>query len=379
MLADRSRGPGSLLALLVVVVAVTVASAGRSWAQGGERVAAGEAALAAGEPARAEALFRQVAAAAPGDLEAWGGLARALAAQGRGAEAERILAEVAGGAVESGRWDLAARFLRDHLHLADASAQLHALLGRAEMLGQQWVAARRHLQRAVELGASDARSRLYLASASWELGELQAAERQLRQLAATGAPLADRQLGSLLLWQGRGAEAVPWLERAQQAQPGPDVAFELARALDLAGRRQEAAALYHQVLAAHPGHTRARYNLAQLLVREGERQQAAGHLERYRRDYAAQQRQAREGGLQRARLDHGWGLLEQGEAAAAAAHFATLPETVESLAGLAAARSALGDHGGAATALERAVALAPERQDLRLRLAEERSAAGGGG
>ncbi len=166
------------------------------------------------------------------------------------------------------------------------------------------------------------------------------------------------------------------LRRAVEVQPAPDAVLDLARALDRAGKSGEALAAYRRAIELAPRSYTAHYGLAQLLARSGEREAAQQALATYERLYAAEQERTRRAGWERARLDHGWELLDAGEVEAAARHFAGLAESAESLAGLAAARSRLGDHRGAVAALERAVTLAPERTDLRRLLAEERLAAG---
>ena len=73
-------------------------------------------------------------------------------------------------------------------------------------------------------------------------------------------------------------------------------------------------------------------------------------------------------------IDLGYEYLRQGEAVAAISHLGSLPVSVDVLAALASAYQRTGDREAALAALERAVALSPERQDLRARLAESRLA-----
>ena len=68
-------------------------------------------------------------------------------------------------------------------------------------------------------------------------------------------------------------------------------------------------------------------------------------------------------------------MMRDGEWTEAAEHFRALEPTPNTLAGLAAALSAAGDPPGAAAALERALAQAPEREDLRRQLADVLAAA----
>jgi tetratricopeptide (TPR) repeat protein len=127
-----------------------------------------------------------------------------------------------------------------------------------------------------------------------------------------------------------------------------------------------------------PELARARYGLAQRLQRSGRRDEAAREMETFRRLTQADQERVRQANLERARLDQGWELLRGGKAREAEALFSQLGPNAEALSGVAFSRSAAGDHRGAVAALEKAVTLAPERDDLRRALDEERLAVEGG-
>lgn len=334
-------------------------------------------ALAGGRWVEAEKLFREVVARQPGLVDGYRGLARSLAGQERREEAAEVLGNLGAGLLEAGRHGDAADVLGEAAELDPSSARYQALLGKAHLFAQEHLAAVAPLERALELGDRSQPTRLYLAAAFWETGRAGEAEAIYRRLAeeSPGAFLAVHQLGRLLLWQGRAAEAVPWLERAAGQRPAAaDVAHDLARALDEAGEADEALAAYRRAIELSPGNFKAHYGLALLLSRRGESDAAREEMATYQRLYAAEQERTRREGLERARLDRGWQLVEEEDYEEAARHFASLDESAESLAGLATATSRLGDHGRAAELLERAVSLAPERQDLRLMLAEERLA-----
>lgn len=288
--------------------------------------------------------------------------------------------------LEAGRHPEAVASLEAASRLAPGSPEVQSLLGRAYLLNHQARPAADALERAVALGSQDPRTNLYLGSASWELGRLDVAERQFRQALASGsgaaALIALQQLGRLLLFQGRAADALDPLQRATVLLPEDvDLQLQLAQALDGAGKADEALAAYRKAVAMAPALARARYSLAQRLRRSGrtdETAEAAREMETFQRLTRADQERVRKENLERARLDQGWELLRGGKAKEAEALFAQLGQSAEALSGVAFSRSAAGDHKGAVAALEKAVALAPERDDLRRALDEERLAAEGG-
>jgi cytochrome c-type biogenesis protein CcmH/NrfG len=236
------------------------------------------------------------------------------------------------------------------------SARDAAEAGREAVLAREFVRGAEALERALELGDTDPRTRLYLGAALWETGELERSEAVYREALAAAGPgrgafLPLHQLGRLLLWQGRADEAVAPLERAVRLSPSAaDTQLALARALSESGRGDDALAAYRRAVELAPDSFHAHWGLAQELLRaarEGDasaRAEAAQVLETYHELYRADQLRTRETGLLDAQL---------------------------AAADLALAR---GDREAAVAALERAVALAPERQDLALLLAEQRLA-----
>jgi len=296
------------------------------------------------------------------------------------AEAERALDE--------GRAADAAEIYRQLAAEHPDDARLQALLGRALSLSDRYGEAAEALERAVAGGADDLRTLLFLGSALWESGRPEEADPVLERAAAasrgTGAEfLAHHQLGRLRLWAGRPEAALPALERAVALRPdAPTPRLDLARALDGAGRTEEAVAAYRAVLERAPDSHHARWGLAQALLRLGRRDEAAVELAAYRELYAANQERTRQIMLQRSEIDRGWHLIGAGRPGEAEAVFRDLiashGEGVDPLLGLARALAGQGDHAGAAGALERAVSLAPDREDLRRLLAQERLAAEGG-
>lgn len=341
-------------------------------------LAAAEGALAAGKAAEAERLFRDLVAREPGLAEAYAGLTEALVAQNRDEEAAAVLLTLGEGLSEAGLYEPAIEALQRAAGLARRSGRIQAQLGRALVLDRKPQTAIQALERAVALGQTDLPTRHYLGAALWEDGRTDDAEKVYRQLVAdTGsAGLAVQELGRLLLWQGKAAEAVDLLRRAATADPkSSDSWVELARALEATGAAAEAEQSYRKAVELAPQRSDARYGLALLLARSqapAAREESARHLETYRRLTTEERERTRQEGLERARLDRGWSLLREGKPQEAVTQFTALPETPESLAGAAAAWSATGDPARAVQALERAVSLAPDRRDLRLKLAEQR-------
>lgn len=332
--------------------------------------------LDAGRAVEAERMFREVLARQPYRVDAHRGLAAALAARGERAAATAQLRALGDGLLRAGRSELAAEVLAEASALAPGDAALVALLGRARLLAQDFGGAVEALEAATAAGERGAATRLYLAAALWEAGRPEDAEPIYRQLAEeTGAFTALHQFGRLLVWQGREAEAVPYLERAAAARrEAVDVLLDLAAAREGSGALAEALDAYRRAATARPENVRARYGLARMLARTGDVDGARREMETYRRLQAAEQERTRRQGLERARLDRGWELLDAGQAAAAREHFAALEQSPESLAGRAQADAALGDHAAAVEALERALDLDPERDDLRRLLFAQRLA-----
>lgn len=259
-----------------------------------------------------------------------------------------------------------------------ALGELHALLGRALVRIDDYAEAADHLARAVELGRDDLGTLLFLGSARWEAQRFESAaetlERAVERSGGTSAEfLAHHQLGRLLLWLGRPSEALGPLERAVEIRPDAfDARLDLARALDRSGASERAVAAYRRALDIVPQSPHAHYGLAQALLRVGERDEAAEALAVYRELYAADQDRTREEFLAEARLARARELFEAGELASAEEIVEGLPEAPLTLEALGRIRAGRGDYAGAVAALERAVALAPDRDDLRQLLAEAR-------
>ncbi|MFP3938698.1 MAG: tetratricopeptide repeat protein, partial [Thermoanaerobaculia bacterium] len=130
--------------------------------------------------------------------------------EGGGAGAEETtpvpeLVAAAERAISQGRAEEAAALYRRAVDAQPEAPRLVAALGRSLALADRYGESADVLERAVALGASDARTRFYLGSALWESGRYDEAEAALRRAAEEAAgsgaePVVRQQLGRLLLW-----------------------------------------------------------------------------------------------------------------------------------------------------------------------------------
>lgn len=91
--------------------------------------------------------------------------------------------------------------------------------------------------------------------------------------------VANFDMGDLLLGKDDAADAIPYFERASQAQPAsPLAATELGVALVDASKMPEAREQFERALQLDPKYTDARYNLASLEARTGEWEAAASNF-----------------------------------------------------------------------------------------------------
>ena len=296
-------------------------------------------------------------------------------AQGDRAQAVALLLTAVGDRIAEGDYELAEEAAAAAVETAPGDARAWAALGRSRALGRRYSTAEQPLRRALELQPGDVRSLLYLASCLWETGQLAEAEGAYRlAIDRSGrATVAVYQLGRLLLWEGRFAAAAELLNEVAEGGASADLALDLARALDGAGNPGAALQAYRSAVGNAPDDYQARYGLARLLGRLDHEEESASEFEHYRRLYAADQERTRNEGLDRGRIDLGYELVRQGRSAEAIAHLLALRQTPDALAALAGAYLEVGDEASAIDAIERAVALAPRRQDLRARLTEMRT------
>lgn len=335
--------------------------------------------MAAGELDRAEEIYRTLVEDSPRAVEPMSGLADLYVRRGQEQRALDLLVATSRRFLAAGRHDGTAELLRMALEIRPESPELHALRGRALALGERFREAESELARAVELGAGDVATLLYLASARWENGDPESAAVVFRQAVERypGSSIALHRLGSLELWRGNYSEAVELLGRVVDRNPrAVDLLFDYARALDGAGRSEAAVKAYRRVLSLAPGHLKARYGLARQLVARGDTEEARRQLARYRELYRRDQENTRATGRMSTLLDRARNLIHRGEIGAALEVLGDLPETAAVLETRADAYLTRGDRRRAIESLERAVALAPERRDLQIRLHEVRLSGG---
>jgi tetratricopeptide (TPR) repeat protein len=339
-----------------------------------ERLSAALASVARGDFERAENLYRALIADHPGLAEAHAGLADALVGQSREDEAYATLLVAGQGLVRSGEVDAGIGFLDRAVSLRPDNAAGNAALGDALLRANRHREARNSLEKAIELGEQEPIVRLFLGAAQWESGAYDEAERTYREILLTDGPTvgaARRSLGALLVFRGRYESAVPLLAAAMGVEAeSQQLRYELARALEGSGRTAEAAELFAVITVDTPRFLQAHFRLANLLRASGDSDGARHHMETFRDLHAENQRETRELGRLEARLKQGWSLLRERRHDEARRLFSTLPETPDTLTGLAEACRRGGDREAAVLALRRALELDPERFDLRLALDE---------
>lgn len=275
--------------------------------------------------------------------------------------------------IDEGRLEEAEPLLETVVEAAPEAAMGWALLGRVRALDRRFRAAEEPLRQAVRLGASDLGTLLLFGSTLWENGSLEEAEQVLRQAAAAAGDrlVAEHQLASLWLWQGRFEEAVPLLEDVVEGRPSWSGArLDLARAYQGVGAWAAAQTQFELYLQQVPYDAGARYGLARVLRVQGSAERAEEEMDRAaeirRRDREVTRR---EGRLQ-AQVAQAVHLLQEGRPDAAIALLGSLPRSVAVLEIWARALRVQGDLEGAIGRLEEAIALDPSRRDLRTRLQE---------
>jgi choline-sulfatase len=186
-----------------------------------------------GELGRAAELYRQAAADAPDDPEAWYNLAATLQQAGQPAEARAALERA--------------------LHLDPARPEAHNTLALALLAEGKGEEALRELQAAVALDARDATALNNLGNVLRSLGRAQDAEEAYRQAAAAAPRYAEpwNGLGTLEVERDRPAAALSFFDRALVLAPTyHEVRLNRGIALELAGEKEAAAAAYRDFLAA---------------------------------------------------------------------------------------------------------------------------------
>lgn len=334
------------------------------------------AALEAGDPGRAEQLFRDILADYPTAPEAVRGLALALARQDRAEVAADLLLKFGARLHQVARDRDARPLLELAVELAPEVPAAHYFLGSVLSEEGSHGSAAEQFRAALELGDEQLATRVSLAAALWESGELEDSEAQYRAALASGPDntIVLHQFATLLLFLGRPAEARELLERAvASGQPSAYLLLDLARALQESGELAAAVEAARRAAGTEPDLPEAHYQLALLQSRSGDRSGAAASFAVYRRLAAEAETQQRAMFRLQARLDEAEQLWLRDEPDRALEVLRDLPDQPRVLELRAAAHSSLGRHAEAARALERALALAPERRDLQAWLARERA------
>jgi Flp pilus assembly protein TadD len=203
--------------------------------------------------AEAVDMYRQAAALAPRDPQVWYELATALQQAGEPGEARRALEQA--------------------LRHDPGSPAAHNALGVALAAEGEPAEAAEHFRRAVAADPRHAQAWNNLGNALRELQRLDEAADAYGRAAAVDAlyvdPLNGR--GALEVARGRPVEALRWFDRALAlATDRHDVRLNRAIALDLAGRGEEAAFAYRELLeltAGDPRYATERESARQLLGR----------------------------------------------------------------------------------------------------------------
>jgi arylsulfatase A-like enzyme/Tfp pilus assembly protein PilF len=219
-----------------------------------------------GETAKALPLYRQAAAAAPRDPEAWYNLASALQEAGQPGEARQAIERA--------------------LQLDAGRPEAHNTLGIIELGQGNLDRARREFAAATAIDPRDA-------AAFNNLGNVLRAEHKLDEAVSAyqrSAALAPRYaeplngLGTLEVERDRPRQALPFFERALVLAPGyHEVRLNRAIAQDLAGDAGAALSSYQDFLAATAGDPRfseQRRAAQQLLARLENRSAGSGPAER---------------------------------------------------------------------------------------------------
>ena len=342
----------------------------------------------AGRPLEAARELEKVVAAKPDDPSPLNALAqvytaaqddRALAAYERLVQLKpdvpRYVLRLAEYLWATGRPERGNRVAEDALSTFPDEFRIHALYGRALVAQDRVVDAVRELTRARDAGMTDLATLELLCSTLWVLGDADATEAAFRATLEQHPQAAAlyAQFGRFLLSVGRPEPALTALGEAVRQQPRDAMGhLDHGRAFEAAGKIAEAEQAYRRALELRPQLSSAHYSLGRLLMLHGDREEGQRELALYREGYDTliqreQGLRARAGEIDLARVE-----LRHGDAEAALARFAALPESTATLIGQASALSRLRRHGEAIAVLERAQELEPRNPKIWVQLASER-------
>jgi choline-sulfatase len=189
-----------------------------------------------GELERALPLYRQAAADAPGDPEAWYNLAAALHEAGHAGEARSAIEQA--------------------VHLDPGRPEAHNTLGIVHLAEGEAEEARKEFAIAASLDARDATALNNLGNVLRGLGRLDEAEGAYRRAVAASPRYAEplNGLGTLAVERDRPAAALSYFEQALRLAPGyHEVRLNEGIAHEMAGEKDAAAAAYREFLAVTGG------------------------------------------------------------------------------------------------------------------------------
>jgi tetratricopeptide (TPR) repeat protein len=135
----------------------------------------------------------------------------------------------------------------------------------------------------LQLPRFDVETMLANAEEAREAGQLEVAERELRQALAVAPKDIDLlfELGSLLCERDQLTEGISLLRTATRHNPAfADAWYNIGHALEACGRIEEAIAAYRRA-AADPSYADPLFNLGMLCLEDGKYPEAVGWLERY--------------------------------------------------------------------------------------------------
>ncbi|HYN20281.1 MAG TPA: sulfatase-like hydrolase/transferase [Thermoanaerobaculia bacterium] len=219
-----------------------------------------------GEIGRAVPLYRQAAADAAEDPEAWYNLATALQQSGEIAEAREALEKA--------------------MHLDPGRPEAHNTLGIVQLAEGKPDAARQEFELAVRLDPRNAHALNNLGNVLRSLGRPADAEAHYRRAAAAAPRYAEplNGLGALEVERDRPSAALSFFEQALRLAPRyHEVRLNRAIAYDMAGDTDAAAAAYRDFLAAteqDPQFFEQRRAAQQLLARLSDRATGSAPVER---------------------------------------------------------------------------------------------------
>lgn len=151
---------------------------------------------------------------------------------------------------DAGRFADAATELEGLLPYAQKNFEVHELLGLVYAAQSQDAKAVEQLEIAVRLKPDSAAARTNLAASLFHSGKSELAEEQFRK-ALELEPRdydANHNLGELYIQSKKIADAIPFLERAQEIRPSYDNGYDLALAYFLTGRLGQARQLVQELL-----------------------------------------------------------------------------------------------------------------------------------